>query len=131
MTQPPLKRPFDVQALYSTYLAACNEANADAREELLSRCCTDDTVVIYPSGHFAGPAAIAGFLGGLQARFAGVRFHQLSGIEERDEWFRVAWRMTVPSGSVLMDGEDVVERDPDGQLKRVVGFHNPLPDLPA
>jgi len=65
----------------------------------------------------------------MHAEFPGVRIRARSGVEAHHGWLRAAWRMHRADGATMLDGVDVAEAADDGRLRRVVGFHDPLPIL--
>jgi hypothetical protein len=59
----------------------------------------------------------------------GGRVVKSSGTDEFDGIARYSWDIVSQDGSALMVGLDVVERDTDGRLRRIIMFHRPLPTL--
>jgi hypothetical protein len=115
------------EEVYGTYVAAWDEPDPKKRDRLLERSLADDVFVAYPPFEANDRAGVNAFIGGLHERFPGLRIVQHSGIEEHHGWLRVAWRILLDDGSTRRDGVDVAEVGPDGRLRRVLGFHDPLP----
>jgi hypothetical protein len=118
----------DIQEVTGAYIAAWDSADAGVRRRHLERALTDDAAIAYPSLHCSGYDAIADHIGEVHEQIPGVRVRQRSGIQWHHGWLRVAWRMVHADGATLLDGVDFAEVADDGRLRRVVGFHDPLPD---
>jgi hypothetical protein len=115
------------QEVYQTYVAAWDEPDRDNRNRLLMRSLADDAIVAYPTFEANDRVEISTYIGELHERFPGMRIVQHSGIEEHHGWLSVAWRILLADGSTRLDGVDVAELAGDGRLRRVLGFHDPLP----
>ncbi len=115
------------QEVYQTYVAAWDESDPTKRDQLLARSLADDAIFAYPTFEANNRAGVSTYMGQLHQRFPGMRVCQHSGIEEHHGWLRVAWRILRTDGSPMRDGVDVAEVATDGRLRRVVGFHGPLP----
>jgi hypothetical protein len=104
--------------------------NHKERCQLAEDVLTEDAVIIYPTIEAYGRDEFVTALGRFHERMPGVHFVKTCGVEQHHGWLRASWRLLQPDGSVGMDGEDVGELNQDGRLRRVLGFHNPLPQLP-
>jgi hypothetical protein len=121
----------DAATAYRANLALWNAATEAERRRLLPEAWTEDARFIYPGLVCTGTEEIVAGLAGLHRQVPGIRFVQTSGIEEHNGWLRVAWRMLGGDGAVRVDGLDVVAVADDGRFRLVIGFHDPLPPLPA
>lgn len=113
----------------ATYIALWNAIDPAERRSLSEQVLTEDVAISYPTMHARGREEIVAGIGALQQHFPGARFQPISGIEQHHGWLRECWRLVDTDGKVLSEGEDVAERGEDGRLRRVIGFHNPLPPL--
>ena len=110
------------------YDAAWNESDQEARSQLLERSLTEDAELIDPTtGRFKGRDAINERIAGFSARFPGARLTLTSSVDEHNGFARYAWAINAADGSLILEGIDVVERDDDNRLRRVVMFFGPLP----
>ena len=110
------------------YDAAWNESDRAARSQLLERSLTEDAELFDPTaGRFKGREAINERIAGFSARFPGARLTLASGVDEHNGFARYAWAINAADGSLILEGIDVVERDNDNRLRRVVMFFGPLP----
>ena len=115
----------DVLAAYD---AAWNVPDAAERARQLERSLTEDAELVDPTGRFQGREAIDDRIAGFSERFPGARVTITSGIDEHHGFARYAWTITAGDGSTILDGIDVVEREEDGRLRRVVRVFGALPD---
>jgi ketosteroid isomerase-like protein len=110
------------------YDAAWNESDQAARSQLLERSLTEDAELFDPTtGRFQGRDAINERIAGFSERFPGARLTLTSGVDEHNGFARYAWAIYAADGSLILEGIDVVERDDDNRLRRVVMFFGPLP----
>jgi hypothetical protein len=115
----------DVLAAYD---CAWNEPDPAARARLLARSLSEDAELIDPaSGRFEGRDAINERIAGFSDRFPGARLTLTSGVDEHNGFARYAWAINAADGSPVLEGIDVVERDDDNRLRRVVMFFGRLP----
>jgi hypothetical protein len=109
------------------YDAAWNEPDQAARAQLLERSLTEDAELVDPStGRFQGRDAINERIAGFGERFPGAQLSITSGVDEHNGFARFAWAIHAADGSLILEGMDVVERDDDKRLRRVVMFFGPL-----
>jgi hypothetical protein len=109
------------------YFAAWNETNANERAELLERSLSEDAELIDPTGRWRGFAGLSERIANYHGAAPGTTVVAASGVDVHNGIERYAWKIVDPSGTELMEGLDVAERDPDGRLQRIVMFHGPLP----
>jgi hypothetical protein len=112
----------------TAYDSAWNEPDQAARAELLMRSLAENAELVDPtSGRFKGRDAINGRIAGFSDRFPGARLTLISGVDEHNGFARYAWAINAADGSVILTGIDIVERDDDNRLRRIVMFFGPLP----
>jgi len=115
-----------VDRTLADYFAAWNETNADDRRQLLGRCLSDDVELIDPTGRWHGIPGLSERIASYHSSAPDTRVVPASGVDEHNGIERYAWRIVDPSGTELMQGLDVAERDTAGRLQRIVMFHGPL-----
>ncbi len=118
------------ERVMEAYVAMWNATDEEERRRLAEEALTEGAAVIYPTVVAHGRAETVTAIGHFQERVPGARFIATSVVEQHHGWLRTSWDMTVPDGTVRMQGEDVAEESQDGRLSRVIGFHNPLPERP-
>jgi hypothetical protein len=118
-----------VREVMQAYTAAWNATDPEVRGRLLEQAMTEDATVTYPNVEGRGREGISSAIARVQEILPGARFVPTSGIEEHHGWVRFGWRRFNADGSLLGEGEDVVEVADDGRFTRVLGFRNPLPPL--
>jgi hypothetical protein len=112
----------------AAYDAAWNEPDHATRAHLLSQSMTEAAELVDPrSGRFTGRDAINDRIAGFSERFPGARLTITSGIDEHNGYARYAWAINAADGSLILDGIDIVERDDENRLRRIVMFFGPLP----
>lgn len=109
------------------YFAAWNETNARERAELLKRSVSENAELIDPTGRWRGFAGLSERIANYHAAAPGTTVVAASGVDHHNGIERYAWKIIDSSGTELMQGVDVAERDPGGRLQRIVMFHGPLP----
>jgi hypothetical protein len=109
------------------YVALWNATDEQERRQLAEAVLTEDVALIYPTIAAQGRKAVVAALGRFHEQVPGARFEETSGVEQHHGWLRSSWRL-LANGSVRLEGEDVAELTDDGRLRRVLGFHNPLPE---
>jgi uncharacterized membrane protein len=109
------------------YFAAWNETDASERAQLLQRSVTENAELIDPTGRWRGVAGLSERIANYHAAAPGTTVVAASGVDVHNGIERYAWKIVDPSGTELMEGLDVAERDPAGRLQRIVMFHGPLP----
>jgi hypothetical protein len=115
----------DVLAAYD---AAWNEPDHAARAQLLARSLTEGAELVDPtSGRFTGRDAINDRIAGFSERFPGARLTLTSGVDEHNGYARYAWAIHAADASLMLEGIDIVERDEDNRLRRIIMFFGPLP----
>jgi hypothetical protein len=118
-----------VDRILLDYFAAWNETSADERAKLLERSIAEDAELIDPTGRWRGSAGLSERIANYHATAPGTTVVAATGVDMHNGIERYAWKIVDPSGTELMEGLDVAERDPDGRLQRIVMFHGPLPPV--
>jgi hypothetical protein len=111
----------------TAYVALWNATDERERRQLAEDVLTEDAALIYPTIAAYGRGDIVAALGRFHEQVPGARFDETSGIEQHHGWLRASWHLLQENGSLRLEGEDVAELAEDGRLRRVLGFHNPLP----
>ena len=111
------------------YFAAWNETNASERRELLERSIAEDAELIDPRGRWRGIAGLSERIANYQTAAPGTTVMATSGVDVHNGIEHYACKIIDPSGTKLMEGLHVFERDPPALLQRIVMFHGPLPPV--
>ena len=109
------------------YFAAWNETDAAERLRLLQQSLNDNAELVDPSGRWRGVDAVSDRIARYHTAAPGTKVVPASGVDAHNDIERYAWRIVDSAGNDVMDGIDVVERDGDGRLHRILMFHGPLP----
>jgi hypothetical protein len=107
-------------------LAAWNERDPGRRAELVAAAWAEDGHLADPPMEGRGHEAIAGMAAALQQQFDGHRFRRASAVDEHHGFFRYAWELVGPDGTVALTGLDVGELAGDGRVRRISGFFGEL-----
>ena len=118
------------EQVMTAYVALWNATDEQERRRLAEEVLTADAAIIYPTIAARGRDEVVAALGRFHEQVPGARFDETSGVEQHHGWLRASWRLLQPDGTVRLEGEDVGELSRDGRLRRVLGFHNPLPRRP-
>jgi hypothetical protein len=70
--------------------------------------------------------AIGGLIGAVQAQFPGHRFTLHSGPDVHHDRVRFRWALAPDGGRPVAIGLDVAELAPDGRLRAITGFLDPV-----
>jgi hypothetical protein len=109
------------------YFAAWNEADPDARRDLLERSIGEEAELVDPAGRWRGVAGLSERIANYHAASPGNAVLPASGVDAHNGIERYAWKIVDPSGSELLAGIDVAERDATGRLQRIFMFHGLTP----
>ena len=112
------------------YMAAWNEPDAGARENLLEQCWSDAGAYLDPRAALTGRDALARHIAAIQASRPGARLEFMSGIDVHHNVVRFLWRLVRADGSFGDISIDFGEVGADGRLVRIVGFFGAPPELP-
>lgn len=117
----------DFDALIQRYLDTWNETDADKRTALVAELWAADGRYVDPIGSAEGHAALSALIGAVQQQFDGMRFTLAGDIDARHDQARFTWALGPVGVEPLVIGFDVLERDPAGQVRLVLGFLDKVP----
>lgn len=113
------------------YYKAFAEEDPNRRSELLAGCLTPDAAIWGHSEVYTGYTAISEKIAGFHNNFPGCHLVLASGLFAFANIVRLANAIVRPDGSVVANGETVMEVAPDGRICRVVPLWDmSLPPLP-
>jgi hypothetical protein len=116
-----------VDDVIDAYFGAWNEADPGQRRLLLERAVTVDAELVDPTRRWRGIEGLSERIGNYLSSSPGTRVVPSSGVDAHHELIRYSWSVVDGDGGEIIEGLDVVERAPDGRLKRISMFHGPLP----
>lgn len=114
--------------LVESYIAIWNEVDAAARQALIAETWTEDAVYTDPLADVTGHAGIDGLVAAVQVQFPGLVFRRTGEVDTHHAFIRFSWEAGPEGASAVIAGTDVALMD-DGQLRRVVGFLDLVPEM--
>ena len=117
----------DAQTLARRYIASWNGIDSDARRQLIERLWTEDARYIDPMMQARGQVAIAELIGGVHAKFPGLRFVLNGMADGHGLYARFSWHFGPNDGPVIARGTDFTAVAEDGRLIQVTGFLDQAP----
>ncbi len=117
----------DFEALIERYLGTWNETDTDKRAALVADLWARDGRYVDPIGSAEGPAAVSALIGSVQQQFDGMRFELVGAIDAHHDQARFTWALGPADAEPLAIGFDVLERDPAGKVRTVLGFLDKVP----
>jgi len=111
----------------AAYFEAWNEEDESERERLLQRSLSEEVELVDPLGRWRGWGGISDRIARYHASAPGTKVAPRSGVDAHNDVERYAWKIVDSTGTEVMEGLDVAERDGDGRLRRILMFHGPLP----
>ena len=115
-----------MDAVIESYDQAWNAVDSDHRRRAVELCLTEDCELIEPRGTFSGRNAILDRINGFAERFPGARVEITTNVDEHHAVARYGWRIVDNEDKHLLDGIDVVDRDGEGKIRRIVMFFGAL-----
>jgi len=118
---------FDFETIAARYIDSWNERDAGALRTVIASVWAEDGRYTDPLGDSEGREAIVATIAGAQARFPGFVFRLTGPVDGHHNLCRFAWELGPEGAEAPIAGSDVALVDPDGALKRVVGFLDRVP----
>ncbi len=113
--------------IVTQYMAAWNEADPAARDDLLHQCWADGGVYVDPNVELDGREALSQHIAKVQAARPGARLEFMSGVELHHNVVRFLWRLVRADGTHGDTSIDFGEFGSDGRLVKIIGFFGPAP----
>lgn len=117
----------DFAAIAARYIDSWNERDARARSKAIEGVWAEDCRYTDPLGDSEGREAIASTIAEAQAQFPGFIFRLVGPVDGHHNLCRFGWELGPEGAEAPIAGSDVALVDPDGALKRVVGFLDRVP----
>lgn len=110
------------------YIAAWNEADADARRNAVAELWTEDGTYTDPLAAVAGHEAIEAVISGVREQFPNHVFGLIGGVDSHHDIARFSWGL-VPEegGEATVIGFDVAVVADGGRIRNVFGFLDKVP----
>jgi hypothetical protein len=115
-----------LEAIAHNYIAAWNEADAEARKAKLEAAFTGDVRYRDPVMQGDGHDGIAALIAGVQQRFSGFRFALKGNPDGFADTIRFSWALGPEGAESVIEGTDVGTIE-NGRLKSVTGFLDKVP----
>ena len=103
------------------WVAAWNEHDDEARIATLRRCCAEDVTLRDDWTAMSGIGLLSMHIGNCHQYMPGYSLEHTADVRICRGEALVGWRATGPGG-IPMEGFNHVQADPDGTIRRVVGF---------
>ncbi|WP_238017062.1 nuclear transport factor 2 family protein [Dactylosporangium sp. AC04546] len=117
----------DYEKLAERYIQIWNDTNPTTRRAAIDELFTEDATFVDPMAAVAGPAAIDGVIGAVQAQLPGYVLRLAGAVDGHHDQARFGWEGAQPGGAAEVAGFDVVTLAPDGRINRVLGFLDLVP----
>jgi SnoaL-like domain len=119
----------DPIAAYTAYSAAWNQADPEARKELVARSWSDDGVLVDPDTPegVVGADSLVGYIVGVHEEMPGLVIAETSAPEVLGNRLRVRW-VARQGDTQMYTGTDFVEFAVDGRVSRVTMFYDSTPE---
>jgi hypothetical protein len=111
----------------ASYVAAWNTRDDAARRHLLEQAWSATGTYTDPVVHLDGRAAMYRYATGFGQRWPGAKIVVTGAFPPHNGLVCFSWQVVGPAGDILRAGVDFGELDPDGRLRRVVGFFGEPP----
>lgn len=108
------------------YLATWN-ADEEERARLLADHWSEEATYVDPLADVSGHAALSTLIAGVQAKFPGFVFRQVSEADAHHRQLRFSWGLGPAGEEPVVIGFDVVVLDEDGRIGDVRGFLDKVP----
>ncbi len=118
----------DLAKTVERYLEIWNEADADARAQLIREVWTEEATYTDPLASVTGHDAINALIGAAREQFAGMVFTLGGTVDTHHDIARFTWELA-PAGATesIVVGFDVAKAADDGRLESVFGFLDKVP----
>jgi len=114
---------FDADTLVAGYFAMWNEADADARRDVLAATWTPDATYVDPLFDADGYDALAAMVDAVHQQFPGHAFRLTGSVDAHHDRLRWTWELVPEAGgAAVASGLDVAVVTADGRLSHVTGF---------
>jgi hypothetical protein len=113
--------------LIDRYLACWNEADSDARNQLIAEHWSAEPSYTDPLVAVQGRAALAATIGAVQQQFPGFVFTPAGPVDSHHQQARFSWGLGPAGAEPIVIGFDVVTLDESGRIDTVVGFLDKVP----
>lgn len=110
------------------YIALWGPMDAAERRAHATAALTEDVVLLYANFDAHGVADVLAKAEGFQKSTPGARIVRRSRVQHHKGCVRVGWKMVLADGTVAGEGQSIGELTPEGRIRRVFGFRDPLPE---
>lgn len=117
----------DFTAIADEYIAIWNEADPQARGDLIAKLFAPDATYVDPMATADGAEAINATVSAVREQFPGWRFRLRGPVDGHHGQARFRWEFGPEGGGAPVVGFDVVVLGDDGRLRSVFGFLDQVP----
>lgn len=110
-----------------TYLAAWNETDRGARNDLLAASWEPSARYVDPLVEVVGTTALSDVIGAVHSQFPGFVFSAVGELDSHHDVARFQWGLGMPGQEPAVIGFDVVDLTRDGRVRSVIGFVDKMP----
>jgi hypothetical protein len=112
----------DVTDTIDTHLRAYCEPDPARRVAMLESVWTADGELIDPPFEGSGISGISAMVEVLLDHYPGHRFERTTTVDAHHSHARYGWSLVSPDGEHAVTGTDLVDLEPGGMIRRIVGF---------
>ena len=117
----------DMNELVQRYLAAWNETDAVARQDILAGVFAEDAVYVDPLVSVRGRHGLDATIAAVQGQFGGLVFSLGGAVDAHHDIARFTWHLGPEGAEPLVIGFDVAVIGDDGRISQVLGFLDKVP----
>lgn len=117
----------DFRAIAQDYIAVWNATDADARRAGLETGWSPEARYVDPLVDATGHDQISTAMASAAESFPGFTFRLTGKVDGHHDQFRFEWEYGPDGVEAPVAGFDVVELDPDGRVRSVLGFLDRVP----
>lgn len=114
-------------SIATTYLAAWNETDPEARRALFDSDWSEGATYVDPMVDVTGRDQLDATVAAVQAQFPGFSFTVLGDVDAHHRQARFRWGLGPSGADPVIEGSDVIVTDSDGKIATVLGFLDKVP----